>query len=160
MTQEPFPILIYLAGPIDDVTREVSHEWREQIEDMGSFVVFYSPAHAFIHTSEDNFPVVDYANRQMIDLCHGLLANLDEGAGFGTIREIEHARRTRKPVTIIDPNGRYSKSRMTYDLAIAPSIDEGLTSLLTKIAEARNQPPMGFPFGTIVQLPGPEEEGG
>jgi hypothetical protein len=155
----PSPILIYLAGPIDDIEQEDARGWREEVGEQGEFVCFFSPAHAYIGVGKHTISVADFVNRHVIDFSHGVLANFEEGAGFGTIREIDHARRSNTPVVVVDLHGRFARSLMTFDLDVVEDLDEGLQLLLTKIADMRNEPPTIFGF-PVTQLRPVDPEGG
>jgi hypothetical protein len=160
-SNSPKPILIYLAGPIDDVAPGIAKSWREDTALMfGENVVYFSPAHACLNITEVNFRAADFINRLVIDHCHGLLANFEGGEGFGTIREIEHARRSGTPVVILDPKGRFKRSMMTFDVEVCETVDEGMTRLLEIIAEVRNEPPtlMGIPVAQLRPMTDEEME--
>lgn len=148
------PVMVYLAGPIDDVEDTESRGWRESmILSAPAGVVFYSPAHAYINVNEANFTKVDRANRVAISHCvDGMLVNLaGEGRGFGTIREIEFARMNNIPVAVA---GEVA-SMMRDDLFIASDLGTALTLLLEAIQEERNIPQ--HPLFRMFGIGGPDE---
>jgi len=159
----PFPILIYLAGPMDGIGRKEARVWRQNLGEsgVGEFVCFYSPAHAYFGIGPNTIVVADFVNRMVLDVCNGVLAYFEEGAGFGTIREIDHARKTSTPVVIVDPLDRFDGSLMTYDCAVERDLDSGLMKLLEKISDARNVEPTlwGFPL-TQYRPVDPEDDNG
>lgn len=132
------PVLIYLAGPIDDIALDRAQQWREAVAAHApTGVALFSPAHAFMNVNEVSFRGVDRVNRAVIHSCaHGVLANLmGPGRGFGTIREIEFARMTGTPVAVV---GKID-SLMKDDIMVAKSLQEGLTMLLEEIGDIREE---------------------
>lgn len=134
------PVLIYLAGPQDDVTKEQSRTWREEIVKMApSGVAFFSPAHAYVDSvSGINFKAVDWCNRSVIhNAVHGVIAKLDgPGRGFGTIREIEFAVMSHKPVAVVGD----VVSLMSHDIGVCSHLEDALAYVLERVSEDRNQP--------------------
>lgn len=144
-------IIIYLAGPIDDIDREEAREWREQVGDQfGSGTLLYSPAHAFVNAHYINARAIEFVNRLVLQNCDGVLANLSgSGRAFGTIREIEFARLHGKPVAVVadvSMNVHFS----TFDLMLAPSFDKACDLLLKAIGEVRERP---HPLALLLQPP-------
>lgn len=152
------PIIIYLAGPIDDVPIETAREWRRDLSlSLPHNVVLFSPAHAYFNGNPETFPKIDHFNRRVIYAADGLLANLTgSGRGFGTIREIEHAVNSSTPVAVAGDIVSY----MAHDVIVRPTVDEAFNALLQKIAELRDVPPhmMFGPFVIPFQQPDPPEE--
>lgn len=136
------PILIYLAGPIDDVPTEVAQEWREDAKDEApTGVTFFSPAHAYSNATPATALAIDRANRNMIAVSDGLIANLAGlGRGFGSIREIEFARMQQKPVAVIHSQEDPIVSLLSYDLHLTTNIGDALEMLLLAIKERRDMP--------------------
>lgn len=147
------PTLIYLAGPIDEVVESTAKKWREEMGDVaGLGTVFFSPAHAYIGVTPENFRAVDYMNRQAIQACNGMIARLlPETLGFGTIREIEFARLCGKPVVVVAPEKPVSL--MMHDVSWASTLEEGLQGLLEQVAGERERPQGGI----FLHLPGQGE---
>lgn len=128
--------LIYLAGPIDEVEQWEAREWREGMAgEAGAFnAVFFSPAHAYVNVTPENFPAVDRMNRCVIRQSDGVLALLlRETVGFGTIREIEFARSCGKPVMVVSE--QEPVSLMAYDVMYEEPPGHGLWRLLEAIKE-------------------------
>ncbi len=139
---------------MDDVSRAEARGWREALAAKAPLgVVFYSPAHAYLNVRGTNFPKADRANR--LAICHGcdgVLANLSgEGQGFGTIREIEYARMSSKPVAVV---GKI-QSMMKTDLMVADDLEAALTMLLEAIQEDRDMP---HPLAQLFGIGGPDAE--
>lgn len=158
MTKEVQPILIYLAGPMDDVTEKEAKNWREKLAEVAPLdVAFFSPAHAYFGASVITARGVDYVSRCVINACSGLLANLaGAGRGFGTIREIEFARRFGKPVAVVGS----LDSLLTYDVFVVGSLVDGLNTLVEAIRHERSQPTLLIgPGGTIIKLQEGEDDG-
>jgi hypothetical protein len=155
------PIAIYLAGPMYDHTGDYRSKdamlWRDVLGDQApAGVLFISPAHAFFGASPITAPILDRVERHMIVACHALLANLtDPAPAFGTIRDIEFAKGHGMPVAIASD----SKSLMTHDLIVKPTVDEALTALLEEIHGNRKRPAMMM--GGIQLIPPimPDDEG-
>lgn len=149
--------MLYLAGPMDDVTTGQAQGWREWVgENAPSGVVCFSPAHAYLGATRANFPYVDQASRHMIKhCCHGMIANLSgPGRAFGTIREIEFARSCSTPVVVIGD----LESLLTYDLRVVTSLESAMDAILEQIQEARlltQHHPLAFLFG---QPPSEEQQ--
>lgn len=104
-----------------------------------SGVAFFSPAHAYMDSvSGINFKAVDWCNRSVLhNAVHGMIAKLDgPGRGFGTIREIEFAVMSHKPVAVV---GKVD-SLMSHDFGICQSLEEALAYVLERVSEDRNQP--------------------
>lgn len=147
------PVMIYLAGPMDDVTKAQARGWREAMADAAALgVVFYSPAHAYLNVRGVNFTKVDRANRIAIShMVDGMLVNLaGVGAGFGTIREIEFARMNNIPVAVA---GKVA-SMMKHDLLMAADLGAALDLLLEAIQEGRDAP---HPLAQLLGLGGGDE---
>lgn len=140
------PVLIYLAGPIDDIPLDAARGWREELmAGAPAGMAFFSPAHAYFNVTAATFMPVENCNRAAIRQCHGVLANLaGPGMGFGTIREIEFSRSLSIPVAVVSDSP--IKSLMVIDLYAAESLKDGLDMLLEAIQETRNQPPAFWSF--------------
>jgi hypothetical protein len=138
------PILIYRAGPQDDVTGDESRGWREELAaGAPSGVAFFSPAHAYLNVSAASFPPVDWLNRVAIEKSHAVIANLSgPGRAFGTIREIEYAAAHNTMVQVV---GADERSLMTWDVYLADTLDDALNAILEHVMEARELMQRGFP---------------
>lgn len=134
-----FPILVYLAGPIDGVDLEVAKGWRENVALMSpASVLFYTPVDAYLNANKTNFPVVDAINREVIRKSHAMIANLSgEGAGFGTIREIEWAVRNQTSVWVVGE----VVSWMSHDIKVVATLDEALDGILELLRQSIASPP-------------------
>lgn len=149
------PILIYLAGPQDDVTQEEARGWREELAGLApSGVAFFSPAHAYMNVNRVSFPAVDWMNRKAIEVAHAMIANLDgPGRGFGTIREIEYAISQHTGVWVV---GDVSHALMTYDLHRVDTLEEAMEEILDAVGEAR-EAIQNHPFRRLFGSP-PESQ--
>lgn len=149
MNHQPI-FLFYLAGPIDDVSREEAGEWRDElIREAPAGVAFFNPLTAWGAITRLTFPAADAGNRLLIRRCSGLIANLSgPGRAFGTIREIEFARHHGIPVGVVsNPEGL--ASLLAYDLIEAPSPMDALQQLMQFIVEGNQRPvhPLAKLFG-------------
>lgn len=143
------PIMIYLAGPIDDIDVAEAKAWREAAgHGLPTGIVLFSPVHAYRgEVTQVTAPKVDFMNRVNIAFCDGMIANLSgPGRGFGTIREVEFARSRDKPVAVI--GGDPLVSLMSFDILVAADFDDALTEVMQAIQEGRNAP-----RGTMISLP-------
>lgn len=133
----PPPILIYLAGPLDDPDLQPDAlQWREALQIERHDVAFVSPQHAFLRVSMQSAEAVILGNRAMIYASDGLLASLDGGFPFGTIREIEYARALEKPVAVFTERPQVSLS--SYDVMWFHRPLDALEELLAQIQWTRN----------------------
>jgi nucleoside 2-deoxyribosyltransferase len=129
--------LIYLAGPIDDISRDQANDWRQNVAEWTVDVLLFNPVDAWLGAGVDTAERVDRMNRQVIASCDGVLANLSgPGRGFGTIREIEYARSLHIPVAVI---GKLA-SLCTHDLVVAESPVSAFNELLDAIREQHPDP--------------------
>jgi len=102
-------VMVYLAGPIDDIDVVDGACWRDQAEQLLTQrgVACFNPLTAYelpdlkdVHQAMAQ--AVSSINRAAIQHCTLVLANLKgPGRGFGTIREIEYARALGKSVIVI-----------------------------------------------------------
>ena len=137
-------ILIYLAGPLDDLEEGGDAlTWREQLENVRSDVALVSPQHAFIKASYESAESVILANRSMIYVSDGLLAYLDGGWPFGTIREIEYAKSLGKPVSVASK--RPPMSLASFDLTWNPTPQIALDELLVEIGALKMEMEHEYP---------------
>lgn len=142
--------MIYLAGPMDGISDQEAHGWREQIAIEYPNILFFMPHRAYANSSRHTALSVDHMNRHAINCSSGLLANLiGPGRGFGTIREIEFARMKQKRVAIAaDERDIGQHTLLAYDIDVQATITDAMNSLLEWLTDAVNQPPtiFGFPF--------------
>lgn len=120
------PSMVYLAGPIDDVSVDEAMGWREQFSNIVSFsgVSCYNPCGAF-HMGR----YVTLGVQQMVNINKMAIVNSDvvvanlagTGKGIGTIREIEFAKSLGKRVLVVLPHQK-EYSLYTYDLEIFESV--------------------------------------
>jgi hypothetical protein len=142
-------IIIYLAGPIDDVT-DRGEVWREEAASLvGTGVLLFSPAHAYLNAHLVNAQSLDWMNKHVIRNSAGLLANLGgPGRGLGTIREIEFARLFDKPVAVV---GDFSQHLSAWDLIFRSELEDALDDLIKAIGAAREQ--RQHPLAFFLQSP-------
>lgn len=145
------PMMIYLAGPIDDIPIEEARHWRAMAgHELPTGIVLFSPAHAYQgEVNKITAPKVDFFNRVNIVHSDGVIANLaGEGRGFGTIREIEFARTHNKPTAVIATHDQPVLSLLAHDLFLVESFDEALQEIMVAVMQDRNTP-----RGVFLQLP-------
>lgn len=127
--------LVYLAGPIDDT--DGVEPWRENARDFlrQRAIGVYDPAGAFSvpTTHLKSFgPAVSEINREAIKRSDLMLAHLNDGRPFGTIREIEHARQWCGIPVIVSS---VVLSLEAWDLECVPSLTQALNLVITRIEE-------------------------
>lgn len=133
---------VYLAGPIDGLD-DHGRTWREQLTDLPSGVILFSPAHAYFNTGPLVAAELHFLNSAMLHACDVLIANLADGVTLGTAREIEQARLRHMPVGAILAEDDPQKSLMLYDLLVGTSFDEVLELCMEQLNELR-RPPAGL----------------
>lgn len=124
--------LVYLAGPIDDVSTAHSSPWRHEaaalLKEHG--VASFLPTSAYQGAAISDAriaPAVSAINRCAIERSSHLLANLDgPGRGFGTIREIEYARSLGKPVVVVGT----LVSLEAHDVVCVPTFPEAVAQIV------------------------------
>ena len=142
-------LLVYLAGPQDDVSTEEARGWREELMDIApSGVAFFSPAHAYGGVNPSSFSSVDACNRCVIaHSADAVIANLmGPGRGLGTIREIEFGFLSGKVVVVVTDDTR---SLMLHNVTVVPDLDTALHQVLELVDTKRRTPP--WPWSMIQQ---------
>ena len=108
-------MIIYLAGPIDAVSKNASRGWADEaqrtIQILGHTA--YCPQLAWGASYNDSHSVCAY-NRVVIRASQGMFVNLRVGPVFETIREIELARTAGKPVMIWVGDNEYDKYKSKF----------------------------------------------
>lgn len=159
--QKAKPIMIYLAGPIDDVTVEQASEWRQSLSADFRSVLFFNPHTAYRNATMATAELVQLMNWHAIQHSHGVLANLSgPGRGFGTIREIEYSRLHGKPVAVVSHEDLPIVSLMSHDLFMHIDVGAAMEDLLQQIQNRRDRPSgmfMGLHFPGMQQID-PEED--
>lgn len=100
-------MMIYLAGPIDDVSAREADDWRNRAADLlneRNLVAFF-PNRAYRvnrNPSKHEMGAIIHTNQHAISCSFAVLVNLTgTGRAIGTIREIEFARQMHKPVIVV-----------------------------------------------------------
>lgn len=146
-------ITCYLAGPMDDVTKDQARTWRRKLARAYPAVLFFDPSRAWLNATTTTAEGVVYGDRAAIAHSTCVLANLTgPGRGFGTIREIEFARGQGKPVAIA---GELA-SLFISDVTVRGTLEEAMDALLTEVADVLNRP-HPFMLGQL-RLMGLEED--
>lgn len=131
---QSIPNMVYLAGPIDDITETVAMGWREHFAAIVNYfgTSCFNPCGAF-RMGEGNTLGVDkliQINKLAIVNSDVVVANLSgPGKGFGTIREIEFAKSIGKRVIVVLlEQDKYSF--YTHDLEIVNSVKQAAYLLM------------------------------
>ena len=123
--------MIYLAGPIDAVTKGEAADWRAHASRrlVAGKLPTYSPTHAFCVPLEGTkwAREITSINRCAIQRCAAMLANL-EGPGFGTIREIEFAVSANKPVYVFGRD--ITNHAEAHDIIICNDLDQAIAAII------------------------------
>ena len=122
--------LLYLASPLDAL-EEDGTAWYDVFRRIRpDDVVGFMPGRAYVGASARTASEVDRANRAVIDVSHGIIANLSgPGRALGTIREIEFAKSHGKPVIAV---GDLAASLASYDLIVVPDLQSAVESMTRK----------------------------
>lgn len=113
--------LLYLAGPLDDLSHDGTAWYDEFDKVRPNDVAGFMPGRAYLGAVDDPAGI-DRANRAVIEASLGVIANLSgPGRALGTIREIEFAKRLGKPVLVM---GDLSASLAAHDLTMFSSLEE------------------------------------
>lgn len=122
-------MLVYLAGPIDGVSRVQAEGWRELFKEEAPLDwSYFNPAAAFTlqsPTKDDNFKVSNI-NRQAIAGVDVVFANLAHGLGLGTVREIEFARKLHKPVVVLVEHVGHPLGVEWWDLEVVDTLMDAI----------------------------------
>lgn len=104
-------MMVYLAGPIDDVDKPQADGWRDSLAVLLAErdLVSFFPNRAYVvsnRPSKEEMEAVVNCNRHAIACSVATIAYLGgPGRGIGTIREIEFSRHMSKPVIVISDGG-------------------------------------------------------
>jgi hypothetical protein len=128
--------LVYLAGPIDGISREDALGWRVKLaETAPSMTLLYNPVTAYHGVNTGTARAADTINRMVISRCSAVIADLrGPGRAFGTIREIEFARLNDKLVVVVSDEPL--DSLLAYDCHWAPTPEEALDLVLEEYVNA------------------------
>lgn len=121
--------LIYLAGPLDGLGKFDGTAWYDEFMAVRpADVVGFMPGRAYIGASCETAGAADRANRAVIAVSLGIVANLaGPGRALGTIREIEFAKSLAKPVIAI---GDLSASLAAHDLTTVSDLQGAIDQLV------------------------------
>ena len=119
------PCMVYLAGPVDGISRIDSLGWRgivgRELAERG--MTCYNPPAAF-RTPDNGVARADCLraiNRAAIAVSDVVFVNLlGPGRGFGTIREIEAARMLNKPVFVMGEG--LGRSLESFDVTLCSNL--------------------------------------
>jgi len=122
--------LVYLAGPIDDISIKESHNWREDIARRLAYrgISSFNPAKAYTLTLlNPPSDLIKNINRFAIEQCDVVVVYLyGEGKGYGTMREIEYAKNINKRVIVIGNLSEISSHLEMYDIEIVETVIEAI----------------------------------
>lgn len=148
-------LLVYLAGPIDDISTDQARSWRASLAAVLNSLghVAFDPSAPWLIGRDqlaDGAAAIDLGNRQVIRRSAAVIANLaGPGRGWGTIREIEFARSLGIPVLAIVPDDLPTTVAL-HDLEVLPvETDSDWVSQLNLVAELDE-----FMVSVVTQLEG------
>jgi len=124
--------MVYLAGPIDDVSAPDAVGWRQTTIKMLAErkINAFNPVLAYGISKMDKHAMQQIAaiDRNAIKECDVVIANLDEkGLAFGTIREIEYARSLGKRVIVVHPKPLLSA--FAHDVEVVVDLTDAVSRL-------------------------------
>lgn len=134
--------LVYLAGPIDAVSKEEADDWRcDAAKRLASHgLVSFMPQRAFVlpvSPGTKAASAVRAANRAVIDRCAAMLAHVPEATlCLGTIREVEYARAQEKAVIVFGAPALRS-SLEAHDVVLSPDLGEACEDLVLWLRDGR-----------------------
>lgn len=122
--------LWYLASPLDGLETDGT-AWYDELDGIcPDDMVGFMPGRSYIGANAKTAADVDQANRAVIAVSLGVIANLSgPGRALGTHREIEFARSLGKPVIAI---GDLSKSLASHDLSIVLDLQGAVDRLVER----------------------------
>lgn len=136
--------MMYLAGPMDDVSTEEASGWRDKVIAEFPDIVFFRPDLAYGNATADTAPAILHMNQHGIECSQALIANLSgPGRGFGTIREIEYARtKTRYVAIAADRKDIGPHTLMAHDCHLFDTPTEAVQAAWEFLTDKINEPPM------------------
>lgn len=124
------PSLVYLAGPIDDITTTEASGWRVEVSGAlaSKGINSFNPHAAYsIANLRPICQQVAEIDRSAIRHCDALIANLlGSGRAFGTIREVEFARSLDKRVIVV---AEKLESAFAHDVQVVRTLSEAVEAL-------------------------------
>lgn len=134
---EEYNRLVYLAGPIDNVTGKQAKKWRRVATKrlVASGLGVFNPANAVVNGNSSR-QAVHRVCREAVLASGVVLAYLpDDYRAFGTIREIEFARANGIAVVIASP--WVSNSVFSEDVLVLPELDDAIGVIIAALADVR-----------------------
>lgn len=130
-TQTP---VVYLAGPIDQVSVEESTKWREvAAQALEEVAITVSPRGMVAGGAVNDGSAVMALCRAVVPLCSHILTYLPRGVpALGTIREIEYARGLGLPVHVV--GDWVSASAFSADLTVHHSLANAIEYLIDEFS--------------------------
>lgn len=125
--------VVYLAGPIDAVSRNDAMGWRDQVAGLLSRedITSYNPCAAFTNGHLQTADTIDRINRTAIQACDAMIARFTVKApSVGTPREIELAKSLHKPVVIWADDEGFRRHLAAYDVEVVFSPEAAIRSIL------------------------------
>lgn len=122
---------LYLAGPIDMVSKEQARGWRESLAAKFPQVLFYLPTHAYANASMEQAMRVERYNRAAVLASDGILVNLlAERPSVGTVRELEFAVSSGIPAVVVASRVLSDKSIALHDVPKLTDLEDGVFKLM------------------------------
>lgn len=126
--------LLYLAGPIDDVSIKQAQDWRKQVADSLPAYTCFDPSRAFVNAHISEFPRLIKINKEALGCSDVIIAYLDgPGKAIGTIREIEQA--TRLEIRVIVVVSIYNERAGLCDVEVVETLDSAISLLRSLVGQ-------------------------
>lgn len=125
--------VVYLAGPIDAISRTDALGWRDQIAGLLSRedITSYNPCAAFTNGHLQTAEVIDRINRTAVQSCDAVIARFtDKAPSVGTPREIELAKALHKPVVVWADDEKFKRHLAAFDVDVVYSAEAAVRTLL------------------------------
>lgn len=145
--------VVYLAGPIDAVSRPDAMGWRDQVAGLLSRedITSYNPCAAFVNGHLDTAEAIDRVNRVAIQSCDAVIARFtDKAPSVGTPREIEFARSLNKPVVVWADNEKFKRHLAAFDVEVTYSAEGAVRKLLGKTNVIREDWDSSMPLDEAI----------
>jgi hypothetical protein len=143
--QHPHPT-VYLAGSIDAVDELYAKTWRKHAKStLANYgITSYDPSTAFQVGHNQPLPrvFISQINRAALASCQGMVVNMTDKRGFGTIREIEMAKSLGKTVVVWGDKDELAKHVEAHDLDtwVYPDMENCLLVLARSLGAWRKVP--------------------
>lgn len=134
----PGTLVVYLAGPVDDVDAGQAMGWRQQFAQLAPSALCICPPTVFLNARMDTAPGVRLVCHSLIASSSVVVANLlGPGLGLGTAREVEIAvRDVGVPVVAMLPEAQRNSYLFAFDCLVVSSVEEAAQAVASMLEQA------------------------